>query len=438
MPSPQYLFNHVIPPHKRGKPLVYEEKWLIVRIFSRYYDERERAKEESEQAQDARLVDPYQRTSYYTGIGRRQIVEILKHFRETGQVPLPAHVGNRINHATIIPASIEAQIRTFILTQHREGAAVNANHVQDLLQEVLGRIIPKQTIRDHLKRMGFRYSRTKTKPRSLREAPYIRQQRHTFLHEIRFLRQEGYRPVYLDESFLHHYHGNQFSWFSDGDFLERPRGKGRRWCFIHAISEEGLLPNALRIFEAKKSTGDYHAMFNAPHFLEWWQEQLMPNLPGKCVIVADRASFHLIPEEHILPSTMRKAELQEWLSHKNLRWEPHWLRPKLQEEVENHLDKTPLIQKIGEEHGHKVLFLPVHHPELNPIELIWAIVKNECGRLLRKGIKFGEVREHLEESFAKITAETCRKVYEKIRQKEEEYWTLDMELDEDVGIEHLG
>jgi len=58
--------------------------------------------------------------------------------------------------------------------------------------------------------------------------------------------------------------------------------------------------------------------------------------------------------------------------------------------------------------------LPVHHPELNPIEIIWAVVKNECGRLLKKGTKFSEVKARLEENFAKVKESTCKGTYQKI------------------------
>src|SRR2546422_3493020 len=49
-------------------------------------------------------------------------------------------------------------------------------------------------------------------------------------------------PISTDKSrFGHpnHHYSSQFSWFSDGDFVERSPGKGRRWCFIHALMEEG-------------------------------------------------------------------------------------------------------------------------------------------------------------------------------------------------------
>jgi transposase len=408
---------------KRGKPLCVEEQWMVINVFSRCAQERQHSG-------TVGTLDPYQRTASYPGVGRRQVVEIMHHFRQTGQVPMGVQEGNHLSHRTAIAPCTDSGLREFILRKHCEGVAITARHVQDFLHEVLGQEIAQQTIRDHRRRLGFHDTRTKTKSRSLREKPYVRQQRHTFLHHIRRLREAGYPPVYIDESFLHHHHGNQFSWFSEGDFLPRPTGKGRRWCFIHALLEQGVVSNAFRIFEAKQSRGDYHHMFNAECFLDWWQRQLLPNLPAQCVMVVDQASYHLVPEEHLMPSTMRKAELQQWLSSHGLAWEPHWLRPRLQQALEKHIDKTPLITKLAAKHGHQGLILPVHHPELNPIELVWAIVKNECARLLRTGTQFKAVRQHLEAAFTKLSSDTCRKLYETVRQTEATYWKLDEELDE--------
>ena len=131
-----------------------------------------------------------------------------------------------------------------------------------------------------------------------------------------------------------------------------------------------------------------------------------------------------------MTSTMRKAELQHWLSSHAVAWEAHWLRPRLQQELDKHIDKTPLITQLAAKHDHQVLILPVHPPELNPIERVWAIVKNECARLLRTGTQFKEVRQPLEAAFTKLSSDTCRKLYETVRQTEATYWKLDEELDE--------
>jgi len=413
-----------IPSRKRGAPLSKDEKWMVIQVFSHCDEERRNTRTVPTQ-------DAHSRTAYYTGVGRRQVVEIIRHFKETGEVAETTVSGNRSVHATNIPGLVEPHIRDFILQRHLTGEICNANHIQDVLQQRLGRTIPTRTIRYHLNRMGFSYSRTKKKTRSLREQAHIRQQRHSYLHTIKQFRQSGYQPIYLDESFIHHYHGNQFSWFHDdlGDYLERPSGKGRRWCFIHAMSSAGLVSGVWQIFEAKNRTGDYHQMFNAHRFQQWWQEQLLPNLPTRCVIVMDRVPFHLVPEAQIIPQQMRKAELQQWLTTEYIPWQADWLKPKLLEVVMAHLDKTPIVEKMAVAQGHRVLVLPVHHPELNPIELVWAIIKNECGRLLRQGIKFSEVRDHLEQALEKITATTCGKLYDNILQQEQVYWDADVAID---------
>jgi hypothetical protein len=166
---------------KRGKPLSTEEKWMVVSVFLRCDEERR-------QGHVVRTVDPYQRTASYTHVGRRQIVEIMQHFRETGQVPPARRAGNHTTHVTNIPSVTDADLRALILSQHREGIAINAPHVQDFLHERLGRTIPEPTVRDHLRRLGFHYTRTQAKSRSLREKDYVRQQRHTFLHDLDHLR----------------------------------------------------------------------------------------------------------------------------------------------------------------------------------------------------------------------------------------------------------
>ena len=146
----------------------------------------------------------------------------------------------------------------------------------------------------------------------------------------------------------------------------------------------------------------------------------------------------MVPEERIIPGQMRKGDIQEWLSGHNILWEEHWLKPKLVQLMEANIDRTPLVSKEAQKHGHEVLFLPVHHPELNPIELVWAIIKNDCAKKLRTGVSFAEVRKHLEYALAELSEETCKKLNEHVKKKEHEYWDMDIELenfDDDEVIE---
>jgi transposase len=138
----------------------------------------------------------------------------------------------------------------------------------------------------------------------------------------------------------------------------------------------------------------------------------------------------MVPEERIVPTQMKKIEIQRWLTEKNIFWEEHWLKPKLLDVIEQNIDKTPLVQKEAQKRGHQLLILPVHHPELNPIELIWALVKNNCGKKLRNGMSFKDVLANLKSEFENISEKNCQNVYEHVKKQENEYWKLDLEFDD--------
>jgi transposase len=419
-------------PRKRGRPLTYEEKWMVQHVF-----------ETLEKEKNAEAIiprhDPYSLTSKYTGVARSLVATITKAVRQTGNVPVSPPLGNR-HQPTTIPLAAEGRIRELVFEKHRQGTICHAKHVHALLKDDFGLDVHERTVQRHLKRMGFCWLRTKNRPRSLREKAAVRQQRHDYLYEIRRNRQrppeERYQVVYLDESFLHHHHGGQYSWFSENDFVERMSGKGRRWCFIHAMQENALLAETFLAFEAKHSKGDYHAQFDWDIFQHWFTVQLLRNVPPRSLIILDRCPFHTVGRDAGAPSQMKKGELQQWLTERGLAWEEQWLRARLMQEVDRYRDKKPMVEILAEEQGHKLLFLPVHHPELNPIELVWATVKHYCGTIFSNSTSFKEQRQHLEESFGRdITPEYCAKVYAHVQDIEERYWNTDLLIDEEIEIE---
>lgn len=419
-------------PRKRGRPLTYEEKWMVQHVF-----------ETLEKEKNAEAIiqkhDPYSLTSQYTGVARSLVATITKAVRQTGNVPVSTPLGNR-HQPTTIPLAAEGRIRELVFEKHRQGTICQAKHVHALLKDAFGLDVHERTVQRHLKRMGFCWLRTKNRPRSLREKAAVRQQRHDYLYEIRRNRQrppdERYQVVYLDESFLHHHHGGQYSWFSEHDFVERMSGKGRRWCFIHAMQENALLAGTFLAFEAKHSKGDYHAQFDWDIFQHWFTAQLLRNVPPRSLIILDRCPFHTVCRDAVVPSQMKKEDLQQWLTERGISWEEQWLRARLMQEVDKYRDKKPMVEILAEEQEHKLLFLPVHHPELNPIELVWATVKHYCGTIFSNSTSFKEQRQHLEESFGRdITPEYCAKVYEHVRHIEERYWNTDLIIDEEIEIE---
>ena len=137
----------------------------------------------------------------------------------------------------------------------------------------------------------------------------------------------------------------------------------------------------------------------------------------------------------MVPSQMSKGERQQWRTEPEIPWAEQWLRARLMQEVERYREKKPLVELCAEEQGHKGLFLPVHHPEFNPLELVWATVKHEWGTLFSHSTSCKEQRQHLEESFTRdITPEYWTKVYDQVQKIAERYWHTDLLLDEEIEI----
>jgi hypothetical protein len=114
-------------PRKRGRPLTYEEKWMVYYAFESF--ERNKA--------DGSVIvveDPYAVTSSYIGVARTTVANIVKSVRERGRVPPLRFPGHR-HQMTAIPVSTEARIREFVFECHRAGAICNAKHIVALLKD---------------------------------------------------------------------------------------------------------------------------------------------------------------------------------------------------------------------------------------------------------------------------------------------------------------
>lgn len=94
--------------------------------------------------------------------------------------------------------------------------------------------------------------------------------------------------------------------------------------------------------------------------------------------------------------------------------------------------------EIATQFGHLVYFTPPYHPELQPIELIWAQVKN--GIAASPATTMKELGDKLTCGFAKVTSSYWIKAYKHVQKYEEGYVQQDDECplaaddeDQDVG-----
>ena len=77
----------------------------------------------------------------------------------------------------------------------------------------------------------------------------------------------------------------------------------------------------------------------------------------------------------------------------------------------------------------ELLRTPQYHPELQPIENCWAVVKNHCAA--KCTYTMAGLRAHLADGFEKVTPDTCRAALADMRSEEDRYWREDMEESEE-------
>ena len=279
-----------------------------------------------------------------------------------------------------------------------------------------------------VRKMGFKYRKHENK-RYILEQPHITEQRHSYLREMRANRSSEHpKPtIFLDETWCNSRHGRTHMWVdADGEGgFKHSMGKGPRLIIVHAGGVAGWVSKSDLIFRAKSKSGDYHSEMNAEHFLEWFQHQLCPHIPMGSLIVMDNASYHNTQTEKIPTKSSRKSEMREWLSNHGVVFDDTDLKADLMKKI---IDAKPTKQfetdAIALNFKHHILRLPVAHPELNPIELAWSVVKGYVAKNNKK-FTLKEIETLVPEGIKAVTPALWKKFCEHTEKVEDEYWERD-------------
>jgi len=172
-------------------------------------------------------------------------------------------------------------------------------------------------------------------------------------------------------------------------------------------------------------------------FLKWFQEKLLPNIPQKSLIIMDNASYHNVLSNHSAPvpnskklvlSGVEVSEILTWLNQNKIPVSDDCLKSELIEII-NKIAPNPtyVVDEIASKQGHKILRTPPYHPELQPIEICWGIVKNEISR--NCDFTMENLLIQLDEAFSCVTSNTCSGLMKKIRKIEDDFWYDDLEID---------
>lgn len=236
--------------------------------------------------------------------------------------------------------------------------------------------------------------------------------------------------VYLDETFVNKSHAGQCTWYlaEDGPWVNKPSGPGPRLIIVHAMTVAGWLPGAEVVLEATQRTGDYHGQMNGENFSTWFANPLFPHIPSHSLIILDKAPYHNVLVDDTVPTPQSPQEqLCAWLTRNAIPWTPDMLKPALYALCKKFAPApTFRLDQLAEAAGHSMLRTPQDHPELQPIETCWGIVKNHmadhCDFTPRN------FHQQLPIALSKVKPSTCSKVSAKVVEQEEKYWAEDAQL----------
>jgi transposase len=382
-----------------------------------------------------------QQTAKGLGIGEATVRRIMAEYNKNKQTIPCDLLKARGRPEYNIPNELQFLVRQYIRAQNLKGQHVSLELVREYLAKIKPEYeFPSTTLWRALTRWGFTYGTGKRRS-ALKERDYVILARRRYLRQKRLnKRPDGtfIRPeVYLDETFINKNHSSQFTWYfnEDGPEVNKPAGKGERLIIINAITIDGWVSNANLTFMAKRKTGDYHGQMNWENFSRWFREQLMPNIPPNSIIIMDNASYHNTVEDNSFPKgNTTKEELRKWLDDKKIPWGQDLLKAELYALCKSHKPKPEYkIDKLAETTGHSILRTPQYHPELQPIEMCWGVVKNYMAR--HCDFTLQKLRDNLPLAFAQVTVKTCRELISKIVAEEERYWLEDGEIDQNQGVD---
>lgn len=383
------------------------------------------------------LQQVQKRVAEATGVSRSSIQRILKE-NKTPKSPrqptfsTPKKKWKKVNKKTSTDDFEKTVIRRTVHEFHtNEGQRPTLKSLLPIVREKIGFRGGIWSLRQVLKELKFKWRKSQDNRKVLIEKHEIREQRVRFIRNIKQYRREGRPIVYTDETYIHASHTKPHSWSDDSKSgLLKPISKGQYAIIVHAGNEKGFVEGASLIYKSGHKSGDYHDAMNFTNYKKWLIEKLIPNLPPKSVVVVDNASYHNKQLNPAPNSNAKKGDMIGWLIKHNIPFQETMLKPELYQLIKLHksTNKMYYIDSILAEHNHSVLRLPPYHPDLNPIEMIWAVLKNYVASK-NTTFNLNHCIELVKEKMSQITSEEWRKRCEHARDIEDKYMVNEAAVD---------
>ena len=423
----------------KGIPIATVEKEIVVNI--KHYFDHEKASSHKDIYASKSAV---KLTSIATKLSEISVKRIMAEFNKGGGFSPSIGKGSS-------PYAIDESIKTLcqdIIRSHNiKREHISLRVLVGILNDKHNVTVARETLRTSLIRWGIVYGSVQ-RHTALRERDYVVNARRNYLIRKRELDNSNRTLVYLDETFINkNYSGSDFSWYccnwkddpeldkSYGPFINKPSGKGERLIILNAVTKNGWVKGARLVFQAKSNSGDYHGSMDEENFTKWFTKQLLPNIPDNAVIIMDNASYHnTYKEDGVPPLNSKKIILQQWLEENKIDYGEDFLRSQLIELINIH--RPPRVYKLDDmlendpkyrSRGIEILRTPQYHPEFQPIEKCWAVVKQHMAQHCDFTLK--GLQENLEKAWVKITSTTMKGIMKKIIYWQDYHFEQDSLLD---------
>lgn len=295
----------------------------------------------------------------------------------------------------------------------------------ELIRKNILQSCSQMTLRRFVKANGFKYKKI-DKRRSIMESSRILSLRNDYIRAIGKYREEGRNIVYLDETWYDTHDTIKKSWTNDSKLckFDVPCNKGKRIIILHCGGEKGWIDDALLLSakNIKDSSLDYHDDMDSNLFEAWFEKTLIPKLSPHTVIVLDNAPYHSRLQRKIPNMNSLKSEIQDFLVEEDLYFDEKYTKKQLIEVLNTRLyEKVYFVDHCAELNGHTVLRLPPYYCVLNPIELIWAQLKDKVRRTNVAPKFSASVLDLIKEQVKTIGESNWQAVIKHVIKIEEEY-----------------
>lgn len=360
----------------RGKPLKNQTKEIIRKIYK--YFEAEIESDPHSTVSAAQLVTQSTGISMYA---LRRVLTEIKPIIKNDNKSLKKRCKKNINFDDYDAQAIRRIIHGFY-TKDEEFPIMKDLYL--ILKADLDYQGSLFTLRRHIAKLGFKWTEKADNNSILIEKHDIRLNRICYLTKIETFRGQHRNIVYVGEVIIE---CSRMSTKpkSDGSSTMLKQPAKTKSTILLAGDQQCIFNNSLFICDGNKKEFKEESEGRNENFEQyerWFKYMLIPNLkPASVVVIDSVVSFHnriLNPAPH---SNLRRKEMVEYLSSRNVPYSSDMYKPQLYQLIQLCKDKfseykTDLLLR---EHGHTVIRLPQHHPDLNPVKAVLASIKTYIG-----------------------------------------------------------